>query len=348
MKAYVQRQHGTWRVVIEEGTDPITGKRRRSSRTGGRTKKEANAALSAVVADLERGTYVSAHRLFTGGWLEDEFLPLVKTKVGPNTLNLYQVIVRAYVIPRIGRIELQRLRPTHLDGLYAELLAGGGRGGKPLRPKTVRNVHTVMHRALAEAVRGLISRNPADLASPGASSSREMRTWTGDQVGAFLGQVREDRLYAAWLTLATTGLRRGELLGLRWLDVDLDAGRLSIRRSLALVGGHPQILEPKTRRSRRNIPIPGETSAALKAPRTAQKRERLALGPEYQDTGLVFCREDGTALHPDRFSEWFEWHAKAAGLPRIRVHDARHTWATLDLQAGVPAKVVSKTGSGSR
>lgn len=343
MKAYIQRKAERYYVVVEDGKS-FTGKRRRRWHSGYRTKKEAESGLSTILSQLERDTYSQPSKVTVADYLRGDWLPARRSKVGPNTINLYRLIVRAYVVPGIGLVELQHLRPSHLDALYAELLAGGGRKGKPLSPKTVRNVHTTIHTALSEAVRlGRISRNPAELATPSGGSSREMQTWTAEQVGAFLHHVREDRLYAAWLTLATTGLRRGELLGLRWKDTDLEAGRLAIRRTLVLVGGQPTVLDPKTRKSRRNVPIPAETVVALKAHRTAQKRERVALGPGYQDSGLVFCREDGAPLHPGTFSEHFERHAKAAGLPKIRVHDIRHTFATLALQAGIPAKVVSET-----
>jgi len=252
--------------------------------------------------------------------------------------------VGAYLVPRIGGLGFQALRPGHLDTLYDDLLANGGRKGKPLSPKSVTNVHTTLYRAMSDAVRlGKISRNPAELASPPRAESREMSTWGAEQMAAFLSHVREDRLYAAWLTLATTGLRRGELLGLTWKDIDFAKSRLAIRRSLVLVGGIARVLQPKTPKSRRSVPIPAETATALKGHRKARLEERVALGPGYEDGDLVFCREDGTPLHPDTFSERFERHVKAAGLPKIRVHDVRHSFATLALQAGVPAKVVSET-----
>lgn len=344
MKAYIQCKGKRYYVVVEEGAHPVTGKRQRTWHSGYRTKKEAESGLSTILSDLAGGSYVPPTRLTVADYMKSTWLPKARKDVAPNTANLYRVIVGAYIVPRIGAVELQKLRPAHLDKMYADLLAGGGRRGKALSAKSVRNVHTTMHRALRDAVRlGKINRNPAELATPGRASRREMQVWTAEQLRSFLDHVREDRLYAAWLTLATSGLRRGELLGLRWQDADLEAGRLSIRRSLVLVGGHPQVLDPKTRKSRRTVPIPAETVAALKAHRKTQVSERLALGPGYQDEGLVFCKEDGTPLHPDTFSEHFERHGKAAGLLKIRVHDVRHTFATLALQAGVPAKVVSET-----
>jgi integrase len=176
---------------------------------------------------------------------------------------------------------------------------------------------------------------------PGAGSV-EMRTWTADELRRYLDHVREDRLFPAWRLAASTGLRRGELLGLRWQDVDLDAGRVSVRQTLTTVGNKVAFGEPKTARGERNIALDGVTISTVRTWRARQARERLAFGPAWHDTGLVFSRADGSLIHPDTFSFWFDRQVHAAGLPRIRFHDLRHTHATLALQAGVPAKVVSE------
>jgi integrase len=147
-------------------------------------------------------------------------------------------------------------------------------------------------------------------------------------------------LYPAWLTSATTGLRRGELLGLQWPDVGQQ--RLSISRTWILVGGQPTLSSPKTDAGKRTVPVPPETAAALKTWKARQAEERLAYGPAWDPRGFVFTREDGVPLHPDWFSRTFERLVREAGLPRIRVHDLRHTWASLALEAGVPAKVVQE------
>ncbi len=192
---------------------------------------------------------------------------------------------------------------------------------------------------------GYLNRNPAALAvkpKQRSAGSVDMRTWTADELRRFLDHVRDDRLFPAWRLAASTGLRRGELLGLRWQDVDLHAGRVSVRQTLTTVGNKVAFGEPKTARGKRNIALDGVTIGALRTWRTQQAQERLALGPVWQDTGLVFSREDGSLIHPDTFSFWFDRHVRAADVPRIRFHDLRHTHATLALQAGVPAKVVSE------
>jgi integrase len=170
----------------------------------------------------------------------------------------------------------------------------------------------------------------------------EMRVWSPEQLRAFLDHVRGDRLYAAWLLLATTGRRRGEVAGLGWVDVDLDAGRVSPRRPRVVVNHEVLVSEPKTAKGRRSIAIDPATAAALRDHRRWQLEDRLAVGPGWEDAGLVFTWPDGWPLHPERFCKWFEQHARAAGLPKIRLHDVRHSYASAALAAGIPAKIVSE------
>jgi integrase len=250
--------------------------------------------------------------------------------------------LRAHVIPAIGAVPLARLTATALDDLYGRLLRAGrcdGAGG--LSARTVRYVHTIVRRALADAVRkGLVARNVADLADPPSVSEAKaptMRTWTADEVAAYLAHVHDDRLSAAWQLLATTGARRGEVLGARWRDLDLARGRWSIVQTVIESG----VSRPKGGRTR-NVALDAGTIEALRAHRRAQAAEKLGFGPAYDDHGLVFCREDGTPLEPRTFSRAFGRHVELAELPRIRLHDLRHTWATLALGAGVHPKVVSE------
>jgi integrase len=170
-----------------------------------------------------------------------------------------------------------------------------------------------------------------------------MRTWTAEQVRQFLSRVADSPYRVAWIVLLATGIRRGELLGLRWSDLDLDAGRLQVRRSLVSVGYELHVSEPKTDRGRRSIALDASSVAALRQHRKRQLEQRVALGlgrpgPE----SLVIARPDGSPVHPDRLTKLFEAATKAAGLPRIRLHDLRHTHASLALAGGVHPKVVSE------
>ncbi len=168
-----------------------------------------------------------------------------------------------------------------------------------------------------------------------------MRTWTAEQLRRFLEHVREDRLYAAWRLAAATGVRRGELLGLHWYDLDLDGDPPRVRIAETLVGTR-QVSTPKTEEGRRNIDLDPRTVAALRAQRKRQAEEKLALGPAYDDSELVFCREDGTSIWPRTFSRQFDRHVKGSELPRIPLKNLRHTHATILLANGVPASVIKE------
>jgi integrase len=178
----------------------------------------------------------------------------------------------------------------------------------------------------------------------------EMRTWSAPELASFLDQLRGDPLHAPILLAATTGMRRGEVLGLRWRDTDLDAGRVAVRQTLAAVrdvdgqvGRHLLVFgEPKTAKGRRTVPLPPQTVATLREHRRRQLAERLAVGPDYSDQDLVFAEPDGTPIHPDKFRKRFEVRIGRSGLTPIRFHDLRHTYATLALRAGVHPKVVAE------
>lgn len=240
-------------------------------------------------------------------------------------------------------VPIQELTVEAIDTFYVALEESGGRGGRPLSPKTVRNVHVMLHKALDRAVaRNLIPRNPAAQAEKPKAKRPEMRPWTAEETERFLKASERDRLHAGFLLMATTGLRRGEVLGLRWADLNLDAARLSVQRAVVLVGNVPTISAPKTAAGRRGVPLSRQAVAALRTHRKAQAAERLILGEDYDDLDLVFAREDGSLVHPDRFLDAFHRIAAGAGLRRTRPHDLRHGWATRALEAGIPAKVVQE------
>jgi integrase len=195
----------------------------------------------------------------------------------------------------------------------------------------------VLHAALRDAVRwGYLARNVADAADLPKGMTPQMRVWSPKQLRAFLAHVRAGELYAAWMLFTTTGRRRGEVAGLRWADVDLDTGRASPRRPRVVVNYDVVVSEPKTAKGRRSLALDPATVAVLREHRTRQVEQRLAVGPGWHDSGLVFTWPDGRAIHPQRFSNWFEQHTRAAGLPRIRLHDVRHSYATAALAVGIP------------
>lgn len=337
MRGSVRKGDASWLYVLDRGRDQ-EGRRLQEKRRGFRTRKEAEAALRERLAAFDRGMTTpltkATVRQYLDGWLTGH-----ADDVKAGTWDSYRVIVARHVLPHLGDVQLQALTPTRLNQWYADLQATG------LAVKTVRNIHVVLRKALGDAVdEGLLVRNVAALSKPPKLRSvlrQEMKTWTGDEAAAFLQHVRHDRLYPAWLLLLSTGMRRGEALGLRWADVDLDGGQLTIRQALVSVNYRPTISTPKNHKPR-SLSLDDGTVAALRTWKAQRAADRLAWGPAWEDTGLVFGREDGSLIHPDRFTQMFDLAVKRSGLQRIRLHDLRHTNACLLLAAGESPKVVSE------
>jgi integrase len=317
------------------------------SKGGFRTKREAQAALNEAKAALRAGTFVEPSRLTLGAFLTEQWLPTVRAVIRPTTWTTYRIYSEAQVLPALGHVPLQALTAAHLNRLYADLAEHGrrdGRGG--LRPKSVRHVHVLLHKALSDAMRwGLVARNVADAADPPRVPRSERGVWSAKELRAFLEATSKDRLAVMWLLVATTGMRRGELLGLPWRALDLEAtpGRLAVIQTVVVVDKQPVLgAEAKTASSHRQLALDPFTVAALKAHRVRQLEERLAWGPAWTDTGLVFTREDGQVLHPEHITKRFARLVRDAGLPPITLHGVRHSYATAALAAGEPLKVVSE------
>jgi integrase len=347
MRGSVVKRGNGYSVVVELDRDPITNKRRQKWHSGYRTKRDAERALSEIVASLHAGGYVEPTKQ-TFNEFTTEWLAAIQPTVRPATHYSYERNLRLHVVPRLGSVQLRRVDAGMLNTLYAALLADGrkdhARGG--LSPRTVRYVHTIVHRALKDAVKwGRLARNPVDAADPpkaAAASRPESITWTAEQLRTFLEGARGSRHWTAYLLLATTGLRRGEALGLRWSDLDLDGGRASIRQTVIAVKHTALLGTPKTAKGRRTVTLDAGTVVALPEHRKRQAAERLLMGSGWTDTDLVFCHVDGTMLHPERFTRGFSDAVRQLGLPPIRLHDLRHGWATLALQVGVHPKVVQE------
>jgi integrase len=264
--------------------------------------------------------------------------------VKPTTFHSYRRNLELHVLPVIGSRLLQQVTAVMLNALYARLQAEGSRHG-PLSAKTVRYIHTTIHKALEDAVdAGLVTRNAAARAKPprpARRSTRQVGAWESGELATFLDAVRGVRLEAAWRLAAMTGMRRGEILGLRWADIDFEAARLSVRQALVAVAYDVIESTPKSHNAR-VIDLDRETVDLLREHQRRQDEERNEWGADYHDRDLVTCHENGTPIHPHSFSQTFERLIKRAGIRVIRLHDLRHTHATLALKSGVPVKVVSE------
>jgi integrase len=331
---------GTYYFVVD--LPAVAGKRRQVKRRGFRSKSEAQRAMREVLNAGDAGNYVRPTSDTLGSFLVDRWLPTVRGNVKESTLHGYEKVVRSRILPAIGEARLRDLDAARLEAFYADLVSGGGRGVAGLSPKTVTNVAGVLSVALGEAVRwNLISRNPAKDAKTPRLRRPEMNAWTEQEAQVFLASVRSDRLFPLWRLALVTGLRRGELCGLRWSDLDLESGVLGVantRVQARLVVEGP----PKTESSRRSIALDRETVSVLRSWRATLASERLRAGEAWLDSGYVFVDELGHPPHPETVSRWWREAIGRAGVKPIRLHDARHTAATLLLRSRVPLKVVSQ------
>lgn len=339
IKYTAQREDGTPRVVLKRGFT---------------TRKDAAAFLRAEIRKAEQGAWVEPSKQRLDAYLTEW---IAGQRLGPSTLSSYRKNIRLHIAPYLGATAVAKLSGPAVDAWMRKLETSGradGRGG--LSARTVRYVFTILRSALGDAVKqGRLSTNPTDRSTPpSASEARppEMQAWTAPELARFLGwaEARDRDLAMGWRLLAATGMRRGEALALRWRDLDLDAGRLQVRRSVGLVkakGGGEQLIEGPTKTGQsRVVDLDADTLAALRAYRAARGSLALDL---VRDTALVLGNLDGTYRHPERFSRRFVGQVaqarKALGehlLPPIRLHDLRHTHATLLLAAGEPVKVVSE------
>ena len=344
MRGSVVKRGGTYSVVYDEPR--ADDKRRQRWLSGFRTRKAAELKLGEILGRIGSGDYVEPAQLTFGAYLRERWLPAREPSLRATTFDGYRRAVVRHIVPQLGHHRLQGLTADALSRFYAERLRSPGRAGKPLSARTVRYLHAIVHKSLADAMKwGLVVRNVADAAEPPSAKAAKApppKTWSAAELRAFLASVADDRLYALWLTYATCGLRRGEALGIRWAALDLDGGQLSVRAERVIVAGVIHESEPKSARGLRTVALDAGTVAALRAHRKRQLEERMGWGPAYRDDGLVFCREDGTALHPSTVSKRFGELVSGLEVPRVSLHGLRHTWASLALQAGVNPKVVSE------
>lgn len=333
---------GGWAFRVDAGVSPETGKRRQLLRQGFRTKRAAEQALAEAQQSVVQGAVVAKSSMKVGDFI-DQWLETQRGRLRPSTLYSYSVTAKR-IRSGLGHVQVQALTPLQIEAFYADLMATGGRTGKPLSAKTVRNTHVVLRKSLADAERlGIVQRNAAASAKGPAIERPEFGVWTSDQLRTFLASIEDHRLYATFLLLATTGMRRGEALGLRWRDVDLDARQLAVVQNLTNVNGALTVGKPKTARSRRVLYLDDTTVAAIRRHQELQRDELRGFPTEVEGAGdLVFRDEAGEAVPPDWFSREFRQLVEEAGVPIIRLHDVRHTYATLALKAGVHVKIVSE------
>lgn len=325
-----QRKDGRW-----EGSMTVDASGRRRWFLG-RTRQDVARKLGDALKQRNDGVLVAGGHQSVGEFLT-AWLEGTRPSLRPRTWLRYEEYVRLHVTPSLGKVPLARLTPQQLQRLYAERLATG------LSPTTVNHLHGTLHKALGQAARwGLVARNVADLVDPPRPAHHEMTTLSPEQVRALLAAAEGERLSALY-AVALEGLRRGEILALRWRDIDVDARTLQVRGSLQPTPDGLRIVEPKTASSRRLVVLSATAVDALRRHRVRQAAERLQLGPAWEDNDLVFANEVGRPIDAGNLvRRGFQPLLARAGLPRIRFHDLRHTAATLLMGRNVNAKIVAE------
>ncbi|BEP13838.1 site-specific integrase [Acidothermaceae bacterium B102] len=327
---------GLWQYMVDLGKDS-EGRRQQLSKSGFPTRRVAVAALQRTLDDIRGGVDVISQETVSE-YLEEWLVS--KRALRPTTVKSYREHIRLHIVPRIGHLPLRELRPRHVDLMITALARV--RGPKALTSSTVRRIHATLRVALNDAVkRRLIPYNPATHVELPVARRSRTTVWDAKQVAAFLTATADDDLGLAFRLVVLTGLRRGELCGLRWSDLDLDHGLLWVRQAIADVNGALLVGEPKTKAGTRVVPLDETTSELLLEHRDAQSRRAQVRDDDYEDNDYVFARSDGTVLRPDTLGRSFRRAVKKSGLPTIRFHDLRHTSASLALAAGIPMRVVS-------
>ena len=340
--AYIIQRKDRFYVVAYDGLDPLTGKERRRWHPAGHDRHEAEQMATRLEADAAGSAPLRGGPVHLGEFLTDTWLPTKRRHVRATTSYRYSWMVDNYVNPSVGHVPLRRLRADHLDGLYDQLATTGGRHGTGLAPKTVHEVHVIVPSSLDLAMRRqLVDTNVAQAtnARHKRQTRKVPRSWTAEELASFLAAARPHRLHPALHLTACTGMRRGEVAGLKWSDLDRADQRLSISRTLQSLAGQPVEFPVKTRTSRRCIDLDDQTMDVL-----ARWRRRLSRdGLPHDADDWVFVNPSGRFVNPESISQLFG--RLQGGLPeltRIRFHDLGHTHASLLIMDGVPVKVVSE------
>ena len=338
MKGHIrERSPGRWAIVLDHH-DPMTGRRKRRWHSFKGTKRQAQVRCAELVAELQSGTAIDPNKVALGQFLDRFETDWIANHVSPHSRERYGYVLN-HARQHLGGHLLQKLRPADIAAFYATLAREG------LAPRTIRLIHTVLHRALGQAkIWGVIRDNPADFAKPPKMPDQETSMLQPDQAAALLECLRGNPLYLLVSLALGTGMRRNEMFGLRWKDIDLDAGRLTIEQALEETRAYGiRVKGPKTKHGKRTVSLPAHVVAELRVHWRAQQEQRLAMGlGKAPANSPVFATPEGTYQSPNALSKAWPRIMAGIGMPAVTLHSLRHTHASMLIASGVDILTISR------
>ncbi|MBO8170195.1 MAG: site-specific integrase [Thermoanaerobacteraceae bacterium] len=329
-----KRKDGRWQAVIELPPDPKTGKRRQKWLYAD-TRQEVKRLANELEAKIASGNYTEPTKLTVEGYLL-QWLEVYCKKLSPTTVDGYRIYIEKHINPFLGKIKLQKLKPIDIQKFY------NSEKEKGYSNTTILQEHRILHRAFKEAVRNsLIERNPCDMVDPPKLDDFQPKIYDQDKFNKLLNAIAGTEDEIPVLLAGLLGLRRGEVFGLRWSDINFQEKTLSVRQTLVYANGELKFKPPKTKKSVRTITIPDGLIPILKEHRKRQLKAQLE-SETYKEYGLVCCRKDGDKINPRSYSRHFKDLLKKHGLPHIRLHDLRHFNATMMLKYGIDVKIAAE------
>lgn len=332
MRGHIRKRGSTYSIVVDVGLDE-NGKRKQKWISGFKTKKEAEAALAELINEVESGTFIMSNNVkvdkFLKYWLDN----YAKPNLSPTTVYGYEIIIEKHLTPFFKDIELQKLRPIDLQQYFINKK-------DELSGKTLLQHYRVLHKALNFAFKNkLIKDNPIEYVDPPKPNKYHAKVLSLEEIKRLLECLKGSDLEVIINVALALGLRRGELLGLKWSDINFDEETVTIRNNLVRAGSELIIKTPKSDSSNRTLKISKNIIDMLKKHKVKQNEIKLQLGENYKNNDLVFCNKDGSMINPSTFSHIFSDFLKKNNLPQIRLHDLRHTNATLMLKSNISPKV---------
>lgn len=355
MSLEIKKRGKTWTYVLDVGIDPSTGKRKRKSKGGFKTKGECRNKASKIITKVESGSYFEISDILVKDFFL-KYLDTIKQNLSHKTFTTYKYFTNYYLIPRLGKMKLRDLKPLHIQDTYNDIL-------KYRSPTTVRHIHNFLHKALKVAVKWrLITDNPSDDIEKPKRAKTEMSVLNENQLNLLLKELENFSLYIACIIAATTGMREAEICGLTWQNVDLDNKIIYVRTQLQKINGVLKLVPPKTNNSKRKIKLPNILVNLLIKIKENQDENKKYFGEAYDSTDFVYAQSDGRPYDPGYVSRNFnrvtrqykhnfinkdgqvesKTIVEALCIPSIRFHDIRHTHVTLLLKSGVSVKVVAE------